>query len=250
MSTLRAIIIDDEPDSISLTQFILNDVEDVTVVATCLSVDEAIDQITQHRPDLLFLDIEMPERDGFDLLSQFTQPEFKVVFVSSYGHYALRAIKYSAVDYILKPVQKSELEQAIEKVRLSSTWFDQRISHLKELNKGKANYEKVILSSQKGFQTTHLSEIISIESKPGNYALFTLADGSYTLATKALNHYEELFAGALFFRIHRSFIVNLGHVKEFEAASTTVVLSNGVRLEVAHRRKAAFNNAFKKLYPF
>lgn len=248
MSVLRAIIIDDEADSISLTQSILASIKSVEVVATCLSAVEGYESILRLQPDLLFLDVEMPDEDGFDLLRRFKGPKFKVIFVSGYGHYALRAIKFSAVDYILKPVDADELFEAVKKVEAIIGKNDDRIGHLNSLDKEAAHFNKVIVSSQKGFETIELSNVQSIESRPGNYAVFTLLDGSQTLATKALNYYEELFGKAAFFRIHRSILVNLSQVKGYDASSAEVVMSNGMRLEVAYRRRAAFNVVFKQMY--
>ena len=174
MSDIRAIVVDDEADSISLILSLLESIDSVEVLSFSTSADDAYEKIIGYEPNLVFLDVEMPHKDGFDLLKQFKHPNFKVIFVSGYGHYALRAIKFSAVDYILKPIDKDELVEAVKKVTAIIDKEDERIGYLNSLNKEASQFKSVIISSQKGFEAIELDQVMSIESKPGNYAVFTL----------------------------------------------------------------------------
>lgn len=246
MSRLSLIIVDDEPDSITVMENLLQKVApDTKVLAKCTSVEEGIKQIKTHKPDLVLLDVEMPNKNGFDLLRAFSDPTFKVIFITGYDQYAIKAIKFSAVDYLLKPVDMDELASAIERARKLIDTSDGRIEHLNQLDLRAPSFEKVIISSKKGFETLGLNQIVSIESKPGNYAVFSLKDSTQTLATKALNHYEGLFQETNLFRIHRSHMVNLEHVVSFNSANGRIALSDGRELEVAHRRKAEFSSRMK-----
>jgi len=245
----RVIIVDDEPDCLEIIELLLGEIDPtIAVLATCKSAEEATAAIKQYKPDIVFLDVEMPDGNGFEVLRAFQYPEFKVVFISSYDHYALRAIKFSAVDYILKPVDQEELRLAIEKAGSLAHVKDQRIAHLNSIDPTAQGFEKVILSSHKGFKSIKLSNILSIESKPGSYTIFQLLDGSQTMATKALNYYETLFKGSMLFRIHRSFMINLMYVTSYDAVKGEVLMQNGARFVVANRRRPAFVDRLKQRY--
>jgi len=249
MTNLRAIIIDDEPDSIEVVKTLLAEFhQSITVVGECASADEAITTIKQLNPDLLFLDVEMPGKSGFEVLKAFDNPPFQVIFISGYDQYALRAIKFSAVDYILKPIDLDELVVAVEKVIENRGSKDKRLQYLGQ-NHGQSKPGKVIISSKQGFETLDLNQIISIESRPGNYAVFHLSDSRETLATKPLNYYEDLFSESDFFRIHRSYVINLLRVAKFNSSTSMVEMSDGSTLEVAHRRKQAFSQTIKERFP-
>lgn len=249
MTVLRTIIVDDEADSIEVVSILLKEIDaTIEIVAKCRTADDAIGQIRDHKPDLVLLDIEMPGKNGFDVLKAFEQPQFQVIFITGYDQYAIRAIKFSAAYYILKPVDIDELRTAIDKVQASKNQIDHRLMYLNHTDLEANNCEKVIVSSKQGFEILDLAKIVSIESQSGNYSIFVHDDGTKTLATKALSHYDDLFQNTGLFRIHRSWIINMVHVKSFDKAKGKVELSNGEELEVAHRRKHAFSNALKLRY--
>mgnify|MGYP000315157681 CR=1 FL=1 len=249
MTILRTILVDDEADSIDVVSILLREIDpNIQIVAKCDNADEAIAQIKKHQPDLVLLDIEMPGKNGFDVLKAFDPPDFQVIFITGYDKYALKAIKFSAANYILKPVDIKELREAIEKVQMGIGRQDGRLAYLSQADLGASTFEKVIVSSKGGYEILDLSRIVSIESQAGNYSIFFHEDGTQTLATKSLSHYEELFQHTELFRIHRSWIVNMAHVRSFDKSKGKVILTNGVELEVAHRRKYAFSNALKSRY--
>ena len=247
MNKMKTLLVDDESDSIEVLQLLLADNDNIQIIGAVNSVQKAKEHIEAEQPDLLLLDIEMPGKNGFDLLEYFHKPEFKVVFVTTYDHYAIRAIKYAAMDYILKPINKEELECAINRVMELKLWEDNRLEHLKNLHD--EEIDRIIISSQNGFKVLNLGDIVSIESKPGKYALFSTKENEHFLCTKSLKYYDELFPRKSFCRIHKSFIVNLSFVMDYNSQNGKITLLNGEIFEVATRRRSEFNHIIKKRFP-
>lgn len=252
MKTIRALLVDDEFDALVVLKLLLQKHEHIDVVDTAQSVDEAREIIFRAKPDLVFLDIEMPQKSGFELLNAFPKPDFKVIFVTAYDQYAIKAFKYSALDYILKPVQATELEAAINKVIEQRNLEDLRLEQLHQLVEKEASFDRIIITSKKGFIVLQLDQIVRIESMPGNYAFFFLEDGRQFLCTKPLNHYEDILPEQSFFRIHRSFMVNLRHVVAFDNEGAEVTLIDQKKLPVAVRRRTDFRKLVRAhfgMYP-
>ena len=249
MNKIKTLLVDDEPDSIEVLELLLADHDKLHIVGAVNSVHKAIEFIEREQPELLLLDIEMPVQNGFDLLNHFHKPKFKVVFITGYDHYAIRAIKYAAIDYILKPIDKEELEQAINRVVELKPLEDDRLEHFKNMQDNESEMDRIILSSQNGFKTLYLKDIVSIESKPGNYALFYTKNNGQFLCTKPLKYYHELFPTQSFCRIHKSSIVNLDFVVNYNNQNGELTLSNDKKLEVATRRRSAFNQLIKERFP-
>lgn len=248
MTTLNAVIIDDEQDGIEVIKFFLSDSNTIEIVGEANSVFSGINLIKQTHPDIVFLDVEMTDGSGFDLLNTFESPTFKVVFITGYDHYAIRAIKYSAIDYLLKPIAKLEIEEAIERIVKLQEKEDQRIDNLNKITQQEKEIDRIIINSHSGFRTLMLDEIVSIESKPGNYALFYTEEEKEYLCTKPIKYYESLFPTSLFNRIHKSYIINLSFVTHYNNKSGTVTLLKNKKLEVAHRRRSKFNEVIKSLF--
>ncbi len=239
-------IVDDEPDAQEVLNLRLNHFPDIEVVGTAFSVDEGIEAVRSTKPELIFLDVELSEKSGFDLLRAFPKPDFKVIFVTAFEQYAIRAIKHSALDYILKPVQLDELGLALERITEERTENDERLEHLAKNVEGNKALERLVIASKKGFITLEIKNIISIEARSGNYAFFFLADGRTHLCTKPLTYYDELLSENGFVRIHRSHLVNLKHIKKFDNTSDTVLMSNQKQLPVAARRRSHFRKQLLK----
>ena len=242
MSVIKTIIVDDEQDSIDILRMMLSEVQPtVEIVETCQSADDAVDAIQRHSPDFIFLDIEMPGKDGFEVLKAFPEAEFKVIIVTGYEQYALRAIKYSALDFLLKPFDSEELNKAIQKVRSSIDQTDPRLAHFTSImTKESRSLDRIILPSNKGFRTIGFSDILSIESRSGNYCLFRLSDNSTTMVTRPLYHYEDLLPENQFYRIHRSHIINMEKIQSYDNKTGFLVLEHDNKLEVSHRRRSDF----------
>ena len=240
MKTIRTIIVDDEIDAIIVLELLLKRNPNITVVGTAQSVNQGIELINELQPDLVLLDVEMPGKNGFELLNAFDQPSFKVIFVTAFDQYAIKAIKYSALDYLLKPINWEELQEAITRLIEQRLPQDERLAQLNLLVHQPRSFDRIIITSKKGFITLQLDEIISIASSSGNYAFFHMASGKQFVCTKPLSHYEELLSGSAFYRIHRSHVVNLDHISNFDNQGGEVLMSDHRRLPVAVRRRAEF----------
>jgi two-component system LytT family response regulator len=256
MTTLiRSILVDDEPRGLSSMEKLLEmNCPEVNIVACCNSVDAAIEKIVQLDPDLIFLDIAMPVKNGFDLLKEVKDPRFEVIFVTAYNQFVIEAFHFSAIDYLVKPVDDELLINAVNraKKRIAEKTGSKNIEALLyNLEQKKSpNNMKLCLPSMKGFQVVSLNDILYAESQ-GNYTNFHFTDQHPVCTSKPIHDYEELLTDLGFVRIHKSCIINLRHVKEYlRGDGGTVILSNGHEVEVARRKKDVFLTRMKEYYKF
>jgi two-component system, LytTR family, response regulator len=241
---IKAVIIDDEEGAReSLANIIGRYFSEITVVAKAAGVDDAYEQINNTNPDIVFLDIEMPSGSGFSLLERFEKVNFEVIFVTAFDHYAIKAIKFSALDYLLKPVDIDDLKEAIthfkNKNRTSvssvNTQLDVLFNNLK-----KDGAKKIAIPDTHGFSYIDFSEIIRCESD-GNYTTFHLTGNKKIISSRTLGEYESLLESENFFRVHRSHIINLSHlVRYVKGEGGYVVMSDGSSVEVSRRKKQEF----------
>jgi len=227
---------------------------DVEIVAVCSSVDAAIEKIRLLRPDLLFLDISMPVKNGFDLLKESDGLQFEVIFVTAHNQFMIEAFHFSAIDYLLKPVDDELLIDAVKraKKRIAEKAGSQNIEtflHNMQQKQSPQNM-KLCIPSLKGFQVVELADILYAESS-GNYTNFHFADKHLICSSKPMHEYEELLSDAGFIRIHKSCLVNLLHVKEYiRGEGGSVKLTSGKELEVARRKKDIFLTKMKQYYKY
>jgi two-component system LytT family response regulator len=252
---MRTILVDDEPRGLNSIQKLLQmNCPDVNIVALCSSADEAIDKINSLQPNLVILDIAMPVKDGFDLLRELDDIHFEVIFVTAHNQFMIEAFHFSAIDYLLKPVDDDLLVSAIEraKKRIAEKAGSKNIeTFLYNVQQKQTPLNmKLCLPSLKGFQVVDLDNILYAESA-GNYTNFHF-DNKHTICTsKPIYEYEELLSDAGFVRIHKSYLVNLVHVKEYvKGEGGSVVLSNGNEVEVSRRKKDLFLSKMKEFYKF
>jgi two-component system LytT family response regulator len=214
---LKTIVVDDEkPSREALVTYIREYCAGVDVVAECDSVKSAFGAIQNHHPQLVFLDIEMPNGNGFDLLQLFKNLTFKVIFVTAFSDYAIRAFRFSATDYLLKPVKVDELIEAIDKVRhelVAAPDNQNLVSLMESLNLGGQNHQKLVIPNNKGFVVINTADIIMCQAD-GYLTHFYLLGKNKTCSTKNLKYYEEIFDHQLV-RVHRSYMVNVTHVKGY-----------------------------------
>lgn len=242
---IKVIIVDDEQGARESLKNILEKyyADDLLVSGTAGDVTEAFELINNVQPHLVFLDIEMPKGGGFNLLSKFENLFFNVIFVTAYDQYAIKAIKFSALDYLLKPVDLDELDKAIQKHKLSKSIErveKQKIKNLIENIQGENQIRKVAVPDGNGLIFIPLKNIIRCESD-GNYTVIYQVSGKKTIASRTLGDFEEMFAGEHFFRIHRSHLINLEHlVKYVKGEGGYVELSDGSKAEVSRRKKTDF----------
>lgn len=252
---LRTILIDDEPRGISSLQKLLQlNCPEVNVIDTSSNVDEAIEKIRSQKPDLIFLDISMPVKNGFDLLKELKDLSFEVIFVTAHNQFMIEAFHFSAIDYLLKPVEDEVLVDAVRraKKRMEEKSGNKHIETFLYNVQQKHSHKdmKLCLPSLKGFQVVELNDILYAESS-GNYTNFYFTDQNTVCTSKPLHEYEELLSDVGFVRIHKSCIVNLLHVKEYiRGEGGSVILSNGTTVEVSRRKKDVFLNRMKEFYKF
>jgi two-component system, LytTR family, response regulator len=244
---ISSIIIDDELKSIdTLKKLVEQFCTGITVDGTASSVDEAAKLVTIKKPDLIFLDIEMPGKNAFDLLSELQPLKFEVVFVSAFDKYAIQAFKYSAIDYLLKPVSIDELIITVEKVRT-------RIQE-KNMNWRLENYfnykqnsdSKIAIQTKEGYIFCSPKEIVYCGAD-GAYTWIFLSNGEKILSSVNLKEFEDILPGDMFCRIHHSFLININFASKYiKGRGGHVELSNGVILEVSQRKKDDFLTHFNK----
>jgi two-component system LytT family response regulator len=214
---LKAIIIDDEPDCVNLLAMQLKMYcPQVHVLAKCTGSQEGLSQIKALKPDIVFLDIEMPVMNGFQLLEQAGDINFNLVFVTAYDKFAVRAFRFSALDYLLKPIDAKDLIIAVEKAQTHNYPLKRQLQILREQLHGqeKTLPEKIALPFQNGVTFVELKQVIFCESD-NNYTRFTMADGQQYTVAKTLGDIQEVLEERNFLRVHRQFLVNLDHIKKY-----------------------------------
>jgi len=246
---IKSVIIDDEPNSRALLKNMLQHYcENVEVLGEAGDVDSGVSLIERTQPELVFLDIEMPGGNGFDILNKTKTDSFAVIFVTGYDHYAIKAIKYAALDYLVKPLELSELRLSIRRAIQKKADLKLQLQFLNNtVQQKEKSIEQIVLNDRHHHIIVDLNNIIYLEAK-GNYVLFHLEDQAPRLATHPMSHYEQLLSEKRFFRIHKSHIINLRKVEQYEKGRTGIVfLSNGTKLDIAARRKSAFIQAMNEL---
>lgn len=250
---MKAILVDDEPDGIrTLQKMLASHCPQVDVAATCSNATAAREQIALDRPDVVFLDIQMPGKTGLELLTELAPKDFEVVFVTAYNEYMLQALQFSAVDYLLKPVDEDRLIEAVQRVekRLEEgRKEEQSTALLHNLQKvGKPSEMRLCLPTFKGFLIVKLEEIIYCEAER-SYTVFHLDDGKTIMVSKPLLDYDSLLKDTTFLRVHKSFLVNLMHVREYQRGEGGfIIMSNKAEIEVSRRKKDVFLSRVKEAF--
>lgn len=245
---VKAIVVDDEkPSREVLVNYLREYCPEVEVVAECSSLKTASKAITEHQPRLVFLDIEMPRGSGFDLLRKYEHHDFRVIFVTAYSQYAIRAFRCSATDYLLKPVMVSELMEAVKKAirELSDTGYHLQMQALLEnLNSDEKENHSLVISDNKGFTILKTREILFCEAD-GYCTIFHLAGSKTITSSKNMKHFEEILSGDHFMRVHNSFLVNLRQITGYTHQGE-ILLPENLRCPLSATYKAAFLELFKK----
>lgn len=234
---LRTILIDDEPDNVRLLALQLErHCPQVEIVAQVTTAEEGLRDIRTLRPDLVFLDIEMPRMNGFQLLEQLEEIPFALVFVTAYDQFALKAFRFSALDYLLKPVDLADLQVAVRKAERRQRPDPRQLELLRSQYHGNAP-SKIAVPQQNGVTFVELSEIIYAEAD-SNYTKLILTNGRSHLLTKTLRDVQDVLEARNFLRVHRQYLVNLDHIKRYvRGEGTYLVLSNDASIPVARNQK-------------
>lgn len=245
---IKTVIIDDEQHAVEFLEYQLQKFDDVEILGTLQSSLDAKEFIERHQPDLVFLDIEMPQKNGFEILQQFVNPPFKVVFTTAYQEYALRALKIHALDYLLKPIDKVELRLALD-AYLNEQLFttDEQITRLGKFKMGQMA-ETLALSGLKDIHFIPVKDIMYFEAAGGSYTTLTTEDGKEHIVSKGIGNFESLLAdNPLFFRAHKSFVINLSYVKKYVKDTEELVMQNNKNVILSRNKKQEFLNLFRKV---
>lgn len=237
---ITAVIVDDEKKNReSLRKLLREYCPDVKVMGESASVQEAIECCRRENPDLVFLDVEMPNGSGFDFLRQMEPVNFKVIFVTAHAHYAIKAIRFSALDYLLKPVDTDDLIEAVRKA-IEKPMHAQTMQYKTLLdNLSATGLTKLAIPIKDGFAFLEPEEIIRLEAD-GTYTHLYTIDQKYT-GTKNIKEYEQMLQDHFFFRSHHSHLINLHHVKKFSRLDGYFVqMSDGSEVEISRRKKDNF----------
>lgn len=242
---IKAIIIDDELKSCTtLFNKLKTHCPDVEVMEICNSGEEGLRAIRELSPQLIFLDIEMPVMNGFAMLDRVEEKDFEVIFVTAYNEHAVRAIKCSALDYLVKPVDTDELRLALERFREKSTSFQMSESQydilLHNFKSNQATKHKIALPTLEGMVFSQLTDIIRLESD-SNYTTFYFRSGDKQIVSKTLKEFETLLDEYNFYRVHNSHIINMDHIRIYKKGDGgMVIMSDGSEINISTRRKAEF----------
>ncbi|MBT1700648.1 LytTR family DNA-binding domain-containing protein [Fulvivirgaceae bacterium PWU4] len=240
---LKGVIIDDESKSRESLQILLQDFcKNVEIKALCQNVSEGLQAISEHRPDVVFLDIQMQRETGFDLLNRLKNIDFEVIFTTAYSEYAIKAFKFSAIDYLLKPIDIEELARALEKVEKKvngnmSLRLEQLIQNLKP---AVSPQYKLALPASDGLVFVKIDDILYCEAS-SNYTNIHTGDGKKHIVSRTLKEYDDLLGDHNFFRIHNSYLINMNAIKKYvRGDGGYVIMNNDVSLDVSKRKKEAF----------
>lgn len=246
MKKITAIVIDDEKNGReNLYNSLLKYCPEVEVVAEADSVLSGIETIQKYTPELVFLDIEMPDGNGFKVLEFFNEPNFDVIFVTAYDHYTIDAIRFSALDYILKPINILDLRSAINRLGQRKRKNRQLISQFIRNVDSVLSEKKLALSTSEKIEFHKIGQIIRCQSD-GNYTNFYFTDGTTILISKTLNDFEEILEGYGFIRTHKAHLINLMFVSAFHKKDGGYLkMTDGTQIPVSRRRKEEILEHFK-----
>ena len=241
---MKTIIIDDEARTRkSIADMLKFCQQDLSIVAEAEDVASGVAAITEHKPDLILLDINMPDGTGFDLLKKLNEIHFKIIFITAYEEYAVRAFEFSAIDYILKPVDPKKLFDAIDKAHhlVEQENVSLKLNALfSNLENSTSENKKLVLKTAESIYIINTNDVIRCESD-GGYTQFYLIDGKKILVSKNLKEYEDMLDGYGFYRIHQSHIINLKYIDHYsKIEGGAVIMKDNSNLPVARRKKESF----------
>jgi two-component system LytT family response regulator len=248
-SKIKCLIIDDDPFIMDLLQDkLMQHLPEVEVIATANSGTEGLKKIAEFKPDLVFLDVEMLDMTGFEMLSQLKTIPFQTIFITSYNHYAIKAIRFNALDYLLKPIDLGELKKSIKRYRVkmkSEAGHDSMNTALHNMQTTDISEHKLVLRTQEGEMKLILKDIIRIVGER-NYSYIYLTNSKRKLVTKTLADMEDLLSEKGFFRCHKSFLVNRQHITAL-VNSITLKMSDQIQAPISRRKKESFKIWFEAL---
>jgi two-component system LytT family response regulator len=250
---IKTVLVEDEKKSREVLQKMLEKhCPDVQLLGSASSVTEGVEMIRSQKPELVFLDIELTDGTGFDVLEKVKDQQFDVVFATAYDQYAIKAIKFSAIDYLLKPYDIDELKAAVKKIA------DKKAQHaapnldnikflLDNFKKQDENYNKITLPTGNAYEIVQIKDIVRCEAD-GSYTNFYLSDKRHFMVTQNLKHYEDILPGDKFLRVHHAHLINMDHVVRFlKEDSGYAIMSDGSKIEISRRKREQFLEILNKM---
>ena len=247
---IRCVLIDDESNSLEMMEWLLKTYcPQVKIEAMCNAAAKGIEAINKYKPDLVFLDIEMPHMNGFDMLEQFDKLSFDVVFCTAYDQFAIRAFKYSALNYLLKPIDPEDLKETIRRIEeRKSTPSKEQIELLFQNIKQhvKPTAQRIALTTGDGMIFVPTQDILYCQAE-SNYTSVVLAGGKKIVVSKVLKDIDEALSGPDFFRVHNSYLINLNQISKFvRGDGGYVIMQDGATVSISRSRRQEFMELFEK----
>lgn len=237
---MNVIIVDDEVSVRNSIKRVLKELfPDIEIVAEGSNVDEGYNAVINNKPDLLFLDVEMPDGSGFDLINRLIPVDFKVVFITGHQEYALKAIKMSALDFILKPFSEEDIGNAVRKAReaINRDHEHSKLQVLKENMEGRKILKRVVLPTADNIHLVSVSDIIRAEAS-SNYTVFLKSDGQKIMVSRTIKEFDTLLSGSGMLRVHQSHLVNIAYIDKFvKRDGGYLVLKDGTKIPVSQNLK-------------
>ncbi|NAS29968.1 response regulator [Flavobacteriaceae bacterium R38] len=242
--SLRAVIVEDEKHSRETLKSLLEEFcEGIKVIAMAGSVNEAVKTIKSEQPDIIFLDIELQTGTGFDVLEKISHLNFEVIFTTAFEQYAIKAVKFSSLDYLLKPIDIEELQLAVQKAQTKKNqevYKKQLETLMLNLKQQKSKLNKICLATSEGFEFVEVNTIIYCKAE-GSYTVFVLNNSEQILVSKNLKEYENLLLEQDFMRVHNSFLINLKEVKKYiKSDGGYILMSNNDTVSISRSKKEDF----------
>jgi two-component system, LytTR family, response regulator len=246
---IKALLVDDEQAPLDLLQWLLEQYcPDITAIKTANSAATAMPIIKEFKPDIVFLDIQMPHQSGFDLLTAVDQWNFEVIFTTAYNEFAIQAIRFSALDYLLKPIDEAELRKAVERFKAKRIYAPagQELfrNFMQNIASGKKENFKLALTDATEVKYVNLDEIIRLQAD-SNYTRIFMQKSSVFVSAKTLKEYDDILQDHHFLRVHKSHLVNPAHIKTYDKQGI-LQMSDGAQVEVSRRKKEYVQEALKK----
>ena len=247
---IRCVLIDDESNSLEMMEWLLKTYcPQVQIEAMCNTAGKGIEAINKYKPDLVFLDIEMPHMNGFDMLEQFDKLFFDVVFCTAYDQFAIKAFRYSALNYLLKPVDPDDLKETIRRIEEkkavpSREQLDLLFQNIKQTSKQPV--QRIALTTGDGMIFVPTNEILYCQAE-SNYTSVVLTGGKKILVSKVLKDIDEALNGTDFFRIHNSYLINLNHIRKYvRGEGGYLIMDDGANISISRSKRQEFMDQFSK----
>ena len=241
MFEAKAIIVEDNAFMAAVLQDMLQEEAPyIEISGTATTGEEALELIQTHKPDIVFLDIELPDMTGFEMLGQLPETNFKTIFTTAHSHYAIKAFRFNALDYLVKPIKAVELKEALSRVKSADSSEIQNALH--NIEAKSPEQQRLVLQTQSGTLYLPIKEISHVESER-NYSSIHLTNGRKELSSKNLAYFEDVLEEKGFFRCHRSYLVNRAQIETLK--KDNFVLKSGLEIPISRRKKAEAKTLFQ-----